>query len=91
MNRVKSERLARSNPNMKVKTNIVATADPPSVSFEFIDGTKVCSVHQRLLFDLSLKKMHPGSLMIALLFVSTPPHPLSRKILIVKSSSLMRC
>eukprot|EP01083_Nonionella_stella_P145698 457047_1 len=40
MSQMKSERLSRANPKMNVNINIVGTADPPLVEFEFIDGSK---------------------------------------------------
>ena len=45
---VKSERFAKANPNLKINTNVVATADPPLVSFEFIDGSKVSATRKSI-------------------------------------------
>lgn len=41
MRQVQADRIQKSNPKMKLNCNVVGTADPPSVEFEFVDGSKV--------------------------------------------------
>jgi len=44
MRQVQAERFLKANPKLKINTNVVGTADPPKVEFEFIDGTTVSRV-----------------------------------------------
>lgn len=39
LRQVNSERLIASNSKLKVKANIQSSANPPSVTFTFVDGT----------------------------------------------------
>lgn len=41
MRQVQAERFIKANPKLKISTNVVGTADPPMVKFEFVDGTQV--------------------------------------------------
>ncbi len=41
MRQVQSDRILKANPKMKINVNVVGTADPPVVQFEFVDGDKV--------------------------------------------------
>lgn len=40
LRQVQAERFVKANPKLKIMTNVVATADPPMVKFEFVDGTQ---------------------------------------------------
>ena len=41
LRQVQAERIQKSNPKMVLKVDLLGTADPPLVNFEFVDGTKV--------------------------------------------------
>lgn len=41
MRQVQAQRFSKANPKLRIGTNVVGTAEPPRVDFEFVDGTKV--------------------------------------------------
>ena len=41
MRQVQAGRFSKSNPSCKIKTKVLGSVEPPSVEFEFVDGTVV--------------------------------------------------
>ena len=54
LRQVQATRYSKANPNLKIEKQILATADAPFATFQFVDGTEVgvAACCRRVLFPL---------------------------------------
>lgn len=64
LRQVQAGRFSSANPNLKVKAHVVATPDPPSVVFKFVDGTEKVFDSQEFIVNEMMEKVFLHSMEI---------------------------